>query len=376
MNSQINPNKNNKNKESQPTILIMAGGTGGHVMPALAVAKALIQKNYKVHWLGTQKGLEAKLVPQNDIPISYISISGLRGKGWQSLLLAPFKIIRAIFQSYKIIKAIQPRAVLSMGGYVAGPGGIAAFLTRTPILIHEQNAISGLTNRLLAPFAKIIMTAFPNVFPKRFDNKIHQTGNPILDSFICLPTPSERFSKREGNLRLLVIGGSLGALGINTLVPKTISMIPKDWRPEIIHQTGLEHFDRVEKMYQTLGLQAKLEPFINNMAKAYDWADVVISRAGALTIAEIAAAGVTSILIPFPQAVDDHQTKNAEYLSQEEAAFLLPQKDLTPEILSKHLMALIQNSNLRLKMATSCRKLAQLNATQNVVGHCLEVSGE
>ena len=153
-------------------------------------------------------------------------------------------------------------------------------------------------------------------------------------------------------------------------------MIPKDWRPEIIHQTGLEHFDRVEKMYQTLGLQAKLEPFINNMAKAYDWADVVISRAGALTIAEIAAAGVTSILIPFPQAVDDHQTKNAEYLSQEEAAFLLPQKDLTPEILSKHLMALIQNSNLRLKMATSCRKLAQLNATQNVVGHCLEVSGE
>ncbi len=347
-------------------IVVMAGGTGGHVFPALAVADELRARGVEVSWLGTRQGLEAEVVPRAGFPIDYVQVSGLRGKGVLNLLLAPAKLLMALSQSLKIMSQRQPAAVLGMGGFVTGPGGLAAWLKRRPLLIHEQNARAGLTNRLLAPLAKKVMEAFPNTFESSI--KVRHTGNPLRQAFIDASV--KVVGKNENRaLRLLVVGGSLGAARLNEVVPQTLATIDVNIRPEVWHQAGKRNIDAARTTYAAAGIEARLEPFIEDMAAAYRWADVVLCRAGAMTIAELAAAGVPSILVPFPFAVDDHQTANARYLSDAQAAILLPQIQLTAERLGDILSSL--NAEKLKAMANTARKLALLNATAQVVDECL-----
>lgn len=356
-------------------MLIMAGGTGGHVMPALAVAQYFQQAGFEVHWLGTETGIEAKLVPSANIPLHIINISGLRGKGFSVYLFAPFKILKAIFQALKHILAIKPSLVLSMGGYASGPGGIAAWLCRIPLMLHEQNAIFGLTNKILAKFAKKIMTAFPfQEHNKSKHKKFLLTGNPVRDNICNLAPPMQRLQNKSSSaMNLLVLGGSQGATAINELVPKAIMFLNPKQRPNIWHQTGKNTLNVTRAKYMDYQISAQVDDFIQDMSKAYAWADLVIARAGALTISELAASGICSILIPFPFAVDDHQTKNALYLSEANAAVLLSQSDITAETLSEKIAFFIENPELRLEMAQNARSLAKPHAAKNVVTTCIEV---
>ena len=357
-------------------IMIMAGGTGGHVMPALAVAKHLQSQGFLVHWMGTTQGIEARVVPANNIPISFIQIQGLRGKHWHSWVTAPFRITKAIFQAAFILRKEQPQVVLSMGGYVAGPGAIAAWFFRIPLILHEQNAIAGLTNRLLAPFSKKIMVAFPKPFKKHAAKIVH-TGNPVRDDILKLSPPDIRWKGiLPETLHVLVLGGSLGAMKLNEVLPQAMALIPLDKRPDIVHQTGRNNLEKTKEFYASAGVKANVTDFIEDMSGAYAWADVVVCRSGALTIAELCAAGLPSILVPFPLAVDDHQTANAKYLSDKEAAFLLKQSSLTPQALHDLLIEFIHNPKKRLEMAKTCRELATPLATASVAEHCLEVSCE
>lgn len=349
----------------QKRILIMAGGTGGHVFPALAIAEALRQQSIDVQWLGTSEGIEARLVPAAGISLHFMTISGVRGKGWQKKLLSPFKISVAVLQAIKLIHELKPQAVLGFGGYASGPGGLAAFLLNIPLLIHEQNATPSMTNRILAHMAKKIMQAFPHTFPA--SNKVILTGNPVRESILHLPSPDTRFQHRNGALRVLVLGGSGGALALNQIIPEVLKRLPVGFC-EIWHQSGRIHFDVTKKRYAELGVTAKLEPFINDMAEAYAWADIVICRAGALTIAELAAAGVASILIPFPFATDDHQTKNAHYLADKGAAVLLPQTQLQVQTLTDTLMNLTRDALLEKSKKAYALRLA--DATPIVVKQC------
>ncbi|HEY5718103.1 MAG TPA: undecaprenyldiphospho-muramoylpentapeptide beta-N-acetylglucosaminyltransferase [Motiliproteus sp.] len=358
---------------TQPTVLIMAGGTGGHVFPALATARELQQRGYRVEWLGTAAGIEAELIPAADIPLHCIAVAGLRGKGKLGLLLAPFKLLRATWQALGVIGRVQPVCVLGMGGFASGPGGLAAWLRRIPLLIHEQNAIPGMTNRILARLATRVMEAFPGAFePQR---QALATGNPIRSSIMQLPAPAERFAGRSGPLRLLVVGGSLGAQAINACVADALAQLPTEQRPEVWHQTGKRNLDDTQARYAAAGVEARVVPFIDDMDAAYAWADLVLCRAGALTISELAAAGVPGLLVPFPHAVDDHQTANAAYLADAGAALLLPQDQLTPQ----RLLALLNEYNDRdrlLAMAGKARALAKPLATAVVAQHCQECAGE
>lgn len=315
-------------------ILIMAGGTGGHVFPALAIAQVLRDQGDEIEWLGTPEGIEARLVPAANIPLNYIRIGGVRGKGLKKKLLSPFKLTQAALQAIKILRRYKPDVVIGLGGYASGPGGIAAFMLKIPLLIHEQNAIAGMTNTILAHVAKKIMQAFPNTFPASLHPIL--TGNPVRTSILNLPDPEIRFQARTGPLRILVLGGSGGALALNQTLPAAFQALPNDFCT-VWHQTGSIHFEITQKRYKDLGLTAKVEAFIGDMAEAYAWADLVICRAGALTVTELAAAGVGSILIPFPFAVDDHQTKNAGYLVNKRAAILLPQSQLDAQKLAETL---------------------------------------
>ena len=310
-------------------ILIMAGGTGGHVYPALAVADSLKEKGFNLFWLGTDKGLESHLVPGRGYPLLKINVTGIRGKGVVRLILTPFMLIIALLQAISIMMKIKPAVVLGMGGFASGPGGIAAWLMRIPLLIHEQNAIAGLTNRLLAPFAVSVMSAFPGVFNP--SDKLTVTGNPVRDDIINITEPGKRFSERgKEYFRILVVGGSLGALRLNQVLPEAFSTLD-NCQIEVKHQCGEKHLAVTKKIYAELNVKAEVLPFIEDMASTYAWADIVICRAGALTIAELAACGVGSILIPFPYAVDDHQTENAKYLSTKGAAILLQEAHLSVE---------------------------------------------
>lgn len=362
--------------ENKTKILIIAGGTGGHVMPALAVARHLRQHGHEVHWLGTRAGIEARLVTQENFPISYVDIQGLRGKKAYTLLLAPFKILKAIIQSYRVLSVVRPNAVLCMGGYVSGPGAIAAWLRRCPIVLHEQNAVAGWTNRVLAHFAKRIMVAFPNAFKDRNTTKIVETGNPVRQDIINIQAPKERLTSRQSQVRLLILGGSQGATKLNELLPQAIALLPPQERPLIWHQTGKNNLDVTQKSYEDHEIKAQVSDFIQDMQEAYAWADIIICRAGALTIAEICAVGIPSILIPFPYAVDDHQTYNAKYLSNQGAAILVKQSALSPQHLSEMLQDLITHPNKRLAMAIASHALAKPLATTIVAEHCLEVSCE
>lgn len=354
---------------SSQSVVIMAGGTGGHVFPALAVAERLRGQGVNVVWMGTRRGLEAQVVPAAGIPMEWVAISGLRGKGALSWLLAPFKLALALFQSMGILLRRRPMAVLGMGGFVAGPGGLAAWLLRRPLLIHEQNAVAGLTNRLLARLAHRAMEAFPG----SLGPKAVLTGNPVRPEIAALPAPEQRLAGRSERLRLLVLGGSLGAQALNETVPAALAQIGPAQRPEVWHQAGARNIDEARRSYADAGVEARVVPFIANMAEAYAWADLVLCRAGALTVAELAAAGVGSILVPFPHAVDDHQTRNAEYLVREGAALLIPQRQLDAARLRDLLLELGQDRGRLLGMAAAARRVAQPDAAERVAALCLEV---
>jgi UDP-N-acetylglucosamine--N-acetylmuramyl-(pentapeptide) pyrophosphoryl-undecaprenol N-acetylglucosamine transferase len=346
-------------------VLIAAGGTGGHVFPGIAVAKALVEQGIKVVWLGTQKGLDAKLVPPTGIPFYPIAIQGLRGKGKLSLALAPLKLLKGLYYSIKIIRQTKADLILGMGGYVSGPAGMAAFCLGKPLYIHEQNALAGWTNRFLSYFAKGVLTAFPHVFKNT--SKVILVGNPVRADLLALPAPSLRLKDRQNPLRLLVVGGSQGAGFLNRLILSVAPQLNAS-EIEIYHQTGSKEFEAVAAQYQALNLKHIIvKPFIDDMAASYAWADLIICRAGALTISEVAAVGIASILVPFPYAVDDHQTDNAHYLSDAKAAILLQEKELSAEKLLGLLKAFIQDRTSLLTMSLAAHQLAKRDAAELVV---------
>jgi UDP-N-acetylglucosamine--N-acetylmuramyl-(pentapeptide) pyrophosphoryl-undecaprenol N-acetylglucosamine transferase len=349
-------------------VMIMAGGTGGHVFPALAVAAELRQRGAEVFWLGTRQGLEAKLVPAAGISMEWVSVSGLRGKGAMAWLLAPWRLLWAALQVLAVMLRQRPVVVLGMGGFVTGPGGVVTWLLRKPLVIHEQNAIAGLTNRLLAPLAQRVLEAFPGTFHGKH---VTHTGNPVRRVIADLPVPEQRFAARSGVLRLLVLGGSLGARALNEVVPAALAQLSS--RPEVWHQTGSHNLDETLEHYRAAAVTARVEPFIDDMAAAYGWADLVVCRAGALTVAELAAAGVGAVLVPYPHAVDDHQTRNAAYLSDAGAAVVIQQAELTRERLRELWTSLADRSRL-LAMAQAARGLAQPQAAATVAALCWEVA--
>lgn len=350
--------------------LIMAGGTGGHVFPGLSLAHYLQAQGIEIHWLGTAKGLEAKVVPQADIPLHTISITGLRGKGIAKLLTAPWQLGRAIWQARRIIHAINPQVVIGMGGFASGPGGLASWLSRIPLIIHEQNATAGMTNTYLSKLAACVIEAFPNSFAK--SKRVHTIGNPVRAELLAVAAPSERFAQRRGPLRLLVIGGSLGAQFLNQLLPQAINHLADKQQVMVYHQVGDKHVAQAQAAYAQAGLNAQLlsgedpipqasglflTPFIKSMAQAYAWADLVLCRAGALTIAELCAVGLGAILIPFPHAVDDHQTANANYFVNHQAGLCIQQADLTAESLASKLQGFIDHPARRLSWAQAAYQL-------------------
>lgn len=353
----------------------MAGGTGGHVYPALAVADYLRRHDVTVTWLGTTQGIESRLVPENGYRLIVIGVSGLRRKGIRKLVTAPIMIMTALIKTLSVIRQIKPDAVLGMGGFVSGPGGIAAWLSGVPLYIHEQNSIAGLTNRLLAPFAKIIMQGFPGTFSTKA--KVHSTGNPVRSDLIDLAEPEQRLQQRDDRcLHLLVIGGSQGARIFNEVLPATLGRLAGKVDIEIWHQTGernyadaMRNYEPVQELYQL-----RIEPYINDMAAAYTWADIVLCRAGALTVAEICAVGIASILVPYPYAVDDHQTVNAGFLTRHKCAVLLPEPELEESTLADVLRELTGAREKLLQMAKAARQLARPDATRKVGDICMGVA--
>jgi len=354
-------------------ILIMAGGTGGHIFPALAVARALRRRNEQVVWLGTRRGLEAELIPAEGIPLERIRVSGLRGKGWLAWLLAPVRLVFAVADALRVLLRLKPKVVLGMGGFASGPGGLAAWLLRRPLVIHEQNSVAGLTNRLLAGIAREVLEAFPGSFSSKVRTQV--VGNPVRAEIVNLPAPEQRLHARQGRLRVLVLGGSQGAKVLNAVVPQAMALLPAARRPDVIHQAGSLTYEVALDAYRTAGVGAKVERFIENMAEAYAWADLVICRAGALTVSELAAAGLGAVLVPYPAAVDDHQTGNANYLVQAGAGVLIPQDALTPELLAEELDRCCSDRHLVTDRAVRARTMSRPNATADVVARCLAVGG-
>ena len=337
-------------------LLVMAGGTGGHVFPAIAVANVLQQQGWQVEWLGTKDRMEAQLVPKHGIAIHFIEISGLRGKGIKALLTAPFKILRAILQARKVIKNYQPDAVLGMGGYVSGPGGVAAKLAGVPIILHEQNAVAGLTNKWLAKIATRVLQAFPTAFA---DAEV--VGNPVRADLFALPTPQQRFSQREGALRILVVGGSQGARVLNLLMPKVAAQLTKD--VVIRHQAGKGNSEAIKALYPQ-NIKVNVSDFIDDMAAAYAWADVVVCRAGATTVSELTAGGIPALLVPFVVSTTQHQLGNAKYLEAHQAGVYIDQKVLSAQSLFEKLNSLDRDALI--EMAENARKLSHRDAAKTV----------
>lgn len=352
------------------SVLIMAGGTGGHVFPALATADSLRAMGVHVEWLGTTRGIEARLVPEAGIPIHYLAVSGLRGKNIFHVLKGLFNVVGALVQAMRVLKRLRPICVLGMGGFVAGPGGLAAWLLRRPLVIHEQNAVAGTTNKLLAPLAKKVLQGYPLGLGGK---RARYVGNPVREDIVRIPSPEQRGVGRSGRLRLLVLGGSLGARPINEAVPSALAAMAPEQRPLVKHQTGKAHLQAVAEAYRCLGVEADVSGFIDDMALAYRWADIVICRAGALTVAELSAVGVASILVPLPHAIDDHQTSNARWLSENQAAELLIQNQMTGQRLAELLLKFDRDRDALLAMAQACRALAKPDAARQVAEICLEV---
>ena len=351
-------------------VMILAGGTGGHIFPGLAVAAALRARGATVSWLGADGAMETRLVPQHGIALDTIAVRGLRGKGLAALATAPLRVLAAVRAALRVLRARRPDAVISFGGYAAGPGGLAARLRGTPLIVHEQNRAPGLTNRVLARFARAVLTGFPDSFPGVAEQWV---GNPVRDDIAALPPPADRLARRAGAMRVLVLGGSQGARALNDAVPRALA--PLTGSVEVRHQCGEKLREGAELAYAQAGIAASVEPFIADMAQAYSWADVVVCRAGALTLAEVCAAGVGSVLVPFPEAVDDHQTRNAEYLVERGAALLLPQGGALVEELRAVLAMLASDPARRLEMAQSARTLAKADAAERVAAMVLDVIG-
>ncbi len=347
------------------TIVIMAGGTGGHIMPGLAVADALRAAGWKVVWMGNPDGMEARLVPARGYEMAWLRFGALRGKGLLRKLFLPLNLLRGFAQAWQQFSRIKPDVVLGLGGFISFPGGMMAALRGIPLVLHEQNSVAGLANKVLAGVADRVLTGFPEVLKKG-----RWVGNPVRGAIAALPAPSLRYGDRSGPLHVLVIGGSLGAQALNESVPQALALLPEDGRPEVVHQSGEKQLEALRAAYAAAGVQAHAVAFIEDMAGAYAWADLVVCRAGALTIAELAAAGVASILVPFPHAVDDHQTSNARFLANAGAAILLPQHELTPERLA--LLKNLSRDQLR-EMAEKARELAMPDATAAVANTCEEV---
>ncbi|MFH0934367.1 MAG: undecaprenyldiphospho-muramoylpentapeptide beta-N-acetylglucosaminyltransferase [Pseudomonadota bacterium] len=350
------------------TILIMAGGTGGHIYPGLAVADTLRAQGWNIVWLGAPNSMEAELVPKHGYPVAWVNFSGLRGKGLVRMLLLPLMLLRAFAQSIAVLLRHRPEVVLGMGGYITFPGGMMAALLGRPLVVHEQNSIAGLSNKVLAHVADRVLSGFPDVL-----KGAQWCGNPVRADIAALPEPQERFAGRSGKLNVLVVGGSLGAQALNEALPAALAMLDEADRPAVLHQTGKKHFDAVRKLYAQAGVDADIRDFLDDMADQYAKADVVICRAGALTVAELAAAGVASVLVPFPFAVDDHQTHNARFLSGHGAAVLLPQNELNATGLAQLLRGLTREKLLA--MAQAARSLAKPDATQQVAQVCAALAG-
>ncbi len=359
-------------------ITLVAGGTGGHVFPALAIAAELRARQFEVQWIGSEQGMEARLVPQHQIPIDYIKISGLRGKGFRKLLTAPFDILRAIYQAVQILRKQRPQVVVGMGGFVTGPTGIAARLLGIPLVIHEQNAIAGLTNRWLAKIATTVLESFPNTFAESY-RPIH-TGNPIRAAIQHLAQHNREFPAftAQRPFHLFVLGGSLGAQALNDIVPQALQKLSQQLGTElhlnVLHQTGEKHSAVMQTRYENQAFSSTVSAFIDDMAAAYQWADLIICRAGASTLAEITQAALPSILVPFPFAVDDHQTANARYLSEQGAAILYPQATLTVDALANQLLQFYQHPETLRTFSDNARRCAKPEALNNAVAAIIALS--
>jgi len=349
-------------------VMIMAGGTGGHIFPGLAVARVLRTRGIPVTWLGAAGQMETRLVPQQDVPIDTLDIAGLRGKGRLALLTAPWRLLRAIRQAGFLVRDRRPRAVIAFGGYASGPGGLAARLHGLPLLVHEQNRAPGMTNRVLARFARRVLTGFPGTTLPREE----AVGNPVRADIAAISPPAHRFANREGALRVLVIGGSQGARALNSGVPLAIAALGASHPVEVRHQSGEKMHAEAVQAYAAAGVRATVTPFIADMAEAFAWADIVVCRAGASTLAELCAVGVGSLLVPFPAAVDDHQTRNAEYLVERNAAVLLKQDDDLVVGITSLLRELSDNPDRRMQMAQAARALAMVDAAERIADIILE----
>ncbi|PMR79552.1 undecaprenyldiphospho-muramoylpentapeptide beta-N-acetylglucosaminyltransferase [Halomonas urumqiensis] len=350
----------------------MAGGTGGHVIPALSLARGLAGEGIEVEWLGSPRGIENQLVPAAGIPLHRIAVAGLRGNGLSGWLLAPVNLTRAIWQAWRIIREFDPQLVVGLGGFASGPGGLAAWLARCPLVIHEQNAVAGLTNKALSRLARRVYAAFPQAFSGRAE----VVGNPVREEIAALGEHPRQADEMQGRpLRLLVVGGSLGAQVLNERLPEALAGMPEPARPDVRHQAGRDKQEACAERYREQGVTAEVSAFIDDMAAAYDWADLVVCRAGALTVAELAAAGKPALFVPFPHAVDDHQTANASALVAEQAAELLPQDRLTALSLRERLVALLVPEILA-TMAAQARTCAHLDAVERLVAGCMETGFE
>jgi len=353
-------------------ILIMAGGTGGHVFPGLAVAEVLRERTALVIWMGTHRGIEAQVVPEAGIDMEWISIAGLRGRGLTAWLSAPFLVCFAVCQALRVLLKNKPVAVLGLGGFVSAPGGFAAWLIGRPLLIHEQNAVAGTTNRLLSRFANKVFEAFPNSFPDGVETEL--VGNPVRCSMAELPSPRERLSKRQSRPRVLVLGGSQGAHALNKALPIIFSNLPSNIRPEIWHQAG-KGFKEVEVTYAEVSIEAKVEGFVSDIAKAYGWADLVVCRAGALTISELSVVGIGALLVPYAHAVDDHQVKNADHFIARGAGVVVPESELCSGRLEKELELLLSNRERLVELAENAWDQSALHAAKRLADACLELGG-
>ena len=354
-------------ERQQKCALVMAGGTGGHIFPGLAVAEALRDAGWRVHWLGAPNSMESQLVPPRGFAFEAIDFGGVRGKGLKTLALLPLRLLKAFWQSLQVVRRVQPDVVLGLGGYITFPGGMMASLLGKPVVLHEQNSVAGMANKVLASVADRVFTAFPDVFAKG-----RCVGNPLRAEFLTQAEPKDRFIGRTGPLRLLVVGGSLGARALNSVVPQALALIPEALRPSVVHQSGEKQIDELRANYAAAGVTAELTPFITDTAQAFANADLVLCRAGASTVTEIAAVGAAAVFVPFPSAVDDHQTFNARFLVDQNAGWLMPQGELTPECLAEFITTIDRPALLQ--RALAAKKMQQLRATDAVVAACEELA--
>jgi len=351
----------------QKCALIMAGGTGGHIFPGLAVAEALRAQGWRVHWLGVPASMEEQLVVPRGFAFESVQFGGVRGKGLKTLALLPLRLMRAFWQSLQVVRRVQPDVVVGLGGYITFPGGLMATLLGKPLVLHEQNSVAGLANKLLARVAKRVFTAFPQVLPGAA-----WVGNPLRSAFTEQAEPARRFAGRSGPLKLLVVGGSLGAKALNDAVPQALALMPAEQRPTVVHQSGARQIDALRANYAAVGVEAMLTPFIDDTASAFAQADVVICRAGASTVTEMAAVGAAAVFVPFPFAVDDHQTTNARFLVDQQGGWLLPQGEMTAQNLAQRLQSLDRGTLLR--VAQNAYQQRKTNATREVVLACEELA--